>query len=187
MIEGDGTLQNIHPADIGSYPIPEKPNNPEQKQTDDSGEYITKIIDVNEDGLPDSILTSKPYKGNDLRIYLANGNGSYHLSLKTVNFTTDGGHILKDIRSNKGNGILVETYFPDQGINEASFLVIPQNKKWLLKETVYTTLSDQSENAFLYVCIVRQNIEITGDDWITAVKPIPAETERNKACIKKPI
>jgi hypothetical protein len=116
-------------------------------------------------------------------VFFGNRTGGYDKVLETKNFSEDGGNIIKDVYEIKGRkGFMVKTYFPDRGYYEKEFYIIPENNTWILRNIIYKTMSDMSENAVKYICDVSQNIDITKSDWSEKLQPIPDEDERNKKC-----
>lgn len=145
--------------------------------------YFIKTFDVNKDGIPDKLVSSTAYQGEDLFVFLGNKAGSYDLNLETTNFSEDGGNIIRDITPiANSKGFTVKTYFPDRGFYEKEFNIIPENNTWILRNTIYKTMSDVSENALKYICDVSQNIDITKSGWSDRLNSIPEENERSKKC-----
>ncbi|WP_407403207.1 SH3 domain-containing protein [Chryseobacterium sp.] len=145
--------------------------------------YFIKTFDINKDGLLDKVVSSRPYKGNDLFLFFGDNHGNYKLSLETINFSEDGGNIIQDfipIASSKGFTII--TSFPDRGYYEKEYQIVMSNNSWSLKNITYKTMSDNSENAVKYICEVPQNIDITKSGWTEKINPIPEEKSRNKKC-----
>lgn len=146
-------------------------------------DYFIKNFDVNNDKIQDKIVSSKPYQGEDLFIFLGNKQGDYTLVLETTNFSEDGGNIIQDILPITGNsGLEVKTHFPDRGFYEKEYYLIFKNNSWFLRNIVYKTMSDVSENAIKYICDVPQNIDITKSGWTSKINPIPGENERDEKC-----
>lgn len=146
-------------------------------------DYFIKTFDVNKDGISDKIVSSKPYQGEDLFVFYGNESSEYDLSLETINFSEDGGNIIKDIVSiPNSKGLTVITYFPDRGYYEKEYNIIPENSVWILKNIIYKTMSDMSENTVKYICDVTQNIDITKSNWTDKINSIPDENERSKKC-----
>ncbi|WP_123873438.1 SH3 domain-containing protein [Chryseobacterium piscium] len=146
-------------------------------------DYFIKTFDVNKDGISDKIVSSKPYQGEDLFVFYGNESSEYDLSLETINFSEDGGNIIKDIVSiPNSKGLTVITYFPDRGYYEKEYNIIPENSVWILKNIIYKTMSEMSENTVKYICDVTQNIDITKSNWTDKINSIPDENERSKKC-----
>ncbi|WP_042721259.1 SH3 domain-containing protein [Flavobacterium sp. B17] len=146
-------------------------------------DYFIKTFDVNNDNIPDKIVCSKPYQGEDLFIFLGNKKGSYILALETTNFSEDGGNVIRDILPLNNNlGLEVKTYFPDRGFYEKEYYLIFRNNSWVLQNIIYKTMSGVSEHAVKYICDIYQNIDITKYGWMEKINPIPEESERNKKC-----
>lgn len=149
----------------------------------DNEDYFIKTLDINKDGIFDKVVSHKPYQGEDLFIFLGDKQGKYTLSLETSNFSEDGGNIIDDVLPLSDNkGFLVRTYFPDRGYYEKEYAIIMQNGTWLLRNIIYKTMSDNSENAVKYICDVPQNIDIQKSGWTDKIVSIPDEKMRNKKC-----
>lgn len=149
----------------------------------DNKSFFIRTFDINKDGIADKVVSSIAYEGEDLFVFLGNKAGGYNEVLETTNFSEDGGNIIKDVGEITGSkGFMVKTYFPDRGYYEKEFYIIPENTTWILKNTVYKTMSDASENAVKYICNVTQNIDITKSGWSEKLRSIPDENERNKKC-----
>ena len=145
--------------------------------------YFIKTFDVNKDGIVDKIVSNKAYQGSDLFVFYGNNENEYNLNLETTNFSEDGGNIIQDIIPiPKSKGLAVKTSFPDRGYYEKEYYLIPENNIWILRNTIYKTMSNNGENAVKYICDVQQNIDITKSGWTDKIKPIPDEHERNKKC-----
>lgn len=145
--------------------------------------YFIKTFDINKDGIPDKIVSNVAYQGEDLLVFFGDKSGNYNEVLETTNFSEDGGNVIKDIYEiPNSKGFTVKTYFPDRGYYEKEFNIVPENNTWILKNTIYKTMSDVSENAVKYICDVTQNIDITKSGWSEKLNSIPEEGERSKKC-----
>jgi hypothetical protein len=151
-----------------------------------NSDYIITALDINGDKILDKIVSSTPYKGNELILFLGDGN-NYVLSIKTINFSEDGGNIVYEIVNNPNTekGLLIKTKFPDRGFSENDYFIVNENKSWILKNIIYKTLSDQSKNAIEYNCDVPQNINLKETNIEEKLVPIPDEGDRNKKCTTK--
>ena len=149
-------------------------------------DYIIKALDINGDKILDRVVSSAPYKGNELILFLSDGK-NYVLSIKTINFSEDGGNIVYEIVNNPNTekGLLVKTKFPDRGFSENDYFIVYENKSWILKNIIYKTLSDQSKNAIEYNCDVPQNINLKETNIEEKLVPIPDEADRDKKCTTK--
>lgn len=144
--------------------------------------YFAKEIDVNNDEELDMVVSNKPYEGDELIIFLKK-NDSYELALKTINFSEDGGNQIKDITQDK-NGFVVLTSFPDRGLFESHFYISFVKDHWELKNTIYKTASGVDENSFVYICDVKQGIDISDTQLLDKMHTIPDEADREKSCKK---
>ncbi|SNV32213.1 SH3 domain protein [Chryseobacterium taklimakanense] len=151
---------------------------------ENNNNFFIKTFDVNKDGVLDKIVSNKPYQENtDLFVFYGNKENDYQLVLETINFSEDGGNIIESIYPiTNEKGFMVKTYFPDRGYYEKEYYIIPQNNNWILRNIIYKTMSDVSENAVKYICDVKQNIDITKSNWSDKINEIPEENERNKKC-----
>lgn len=149
-------------------------------------DYIITALDINGDKILDKVVSSAPYKGNELILFLSDGK-NYVLSIKTINFSEDGGNIVYEIVNNPNTekGLLVKTKFPDRGFSENDYFIVYENKSWILKNIIYKTLSDQSKNAVEYNCDVPQNINLKETNIEEKLVPIPDEANRDKKCTTK--
>ncbi|MGI9582230.1 SH3 domain-containing protein [Chryseobacterium sp. RRHN12] len=146
-------------------------------------DYFIKTFDVNKDGISDKIVSNKPYQGENLFVFLGDKQGKYILALETRNFSEDGGNIINDIIPISGNkGFTIKTSFPDRGYYEKEYNIVLENNTWLLKNIIYKTMSDTSQDAVKYICDVPQNIDIQKSGWTDKIIPIPEENVRAKKC-----
>ncbi|MGV2449362.1 SH3 domain-containing protein [Chryseobacterium sp.] len=149
----------------------------------DNEDYFIKTFDVNKDGISDKIVSNKPYQGENLFIFLGDKQGKYTLALETRNFSEDGGNVINDILPISGNkGFSIKTSFPDRGYYEKEYHIILDNNTWLLKNIIYKTMSDISQDAVKYICDVPQDIDIQKSGWTDKIIPIPEENVRAKKC-----
>ncbi|WP_312077198.1 SH3 domain-containing protein [Chryseobacterium sp.] len=150
---------------------------------EENEKFTVNSFDIDKDGIPDKIVSSKPYEGSDLFVFLGSKNGDYKLNLETTNFSEDGGNVVRNIAPNSsGKGLIITTYFPDRGFYEKEITLAPENNSWFLKKIIYKTMSDNTQNAVKYICEVSQNIDITKSGWSSKINNMPAESERNKKC-----
>ena len=136
--------------------------------------YLVKDIDINNDTVLDKVVSSKPYEGEELLLFI-NNNNSYEFSLKTSNFSEDGGNQIKDIKKDE-NGFVIVTAFPDRGFFESHYYISFSNDHWILTKTIYKTNE--------YVCEVKQEIDMGDTNLFNNLKLMPDESDREKVCIK---
>jgi len=182
----NGSFNNFAPIDIKEsylqFFLPEAKVNDLEKYQNQENYFIT-IFDMNQDAIPDKIISSKPYKGDELLVFYGKQDGTFNLVLETINFSEDGGNIIKNIVPiNNSKGFNIITNFPDGGYYEEEHYVVPQNHTWLLQKIIYKTRSDNSENAILYSCDVSQNIDLTKENWMDKIIAIPDEQIRKEKC-----
>lgn len=91
-----------------------------------NNQYFIETFDVNGDGNVDKIISSKPYEGDDLLIFLGDNVSNYKFALKTTNFSQDGGNQIYDIKQTKG-GFMLATTFPDKGYSIANYYMSVSN------------------------------------------------------------
>lgn len=142
--------------------------------------YFIRNIDTDNDGLLDKIVSAVPYQGGELFLFLNNEN-NYQFALKTTNFSEDGGNQIVDV-SQTEDGFKIFTAFPDRGILEAHHHIKFINKKWILTHTVYRIESSNAEDAFVYNCTVKQNIDMSDKELLNKLKSFPNEVDREKVC-----
>lgn len=158
-------------------------------QTDDisyysnNDSYFIKDIDINNDAVLDKVVSSKRYEGDELLLFI-NNNNTYKLALKTINFSEDGGNQIIDIKKDE-NGFVVITSFPDRGFFESHFFISFNNDRWILTNTIYKTESSNQEDAFIYICDVKQNIDMNDSASFEKLKSMPDESDRDKTCLKQ--
>ena len=148
-----------------------------------NGSYFIKNFDINNDGLTDKIVCSKPYNGNELLIFI-NQKGKFNLDIKTINFSEDGGSIVDDISLTKGekNTLIVKTKFPDRGLYESQFYLYREGNNWTLKKTIIRTKNNE-KNSPILICELKQNLNIRDKNFESKVKYLPeSNKERLKIC-----
>lgn len=120
--------------------------------------YFIKTFDINNDGINDKIISSKPYEGDDLFVFFGDKNSNYKLMLKTFNFSQDGGNQISDIK--KTNiGFEIITKFPDRGDSKCNYYIINNNQSFILKKIKNEYYSWQ--NKYTKVCIQNFNLDMT--------------------------
>ena len=145
--------------------------------------YFTRDIDINLDGILDKIVCSEPYEGEELILFVKTKD-AYERVLKTPNFSQDGGSQVVDILQTE-EGFVVKTAFPDGGMFLTDSYIAYENNSWWVKNVVYTSKSDNSEDAFLYVCELPHNVELRSLNYFSLIKEFPDESERDKVCRKE--
>lgn len=148
-------------------------------------DFFIENIDINNDGVLDKIVSSKPYKGNSL-YFFCKKNNSYVLSLESVNFSEDGGNIIKNIYPSTVDKktFLLHTVFPDGG-NFQAFHYIEYNgsNNWKLNKTRYEKTDWQDSKT--YICDVKQGIDMK--DFISGegfkhFNSIPKKASNSEMC-----
>lgn len=145
--------------------------------------FFIRDIDVNSDGVLDKIVSAGPYQGDELLLFLNDGE-EYQFALKTTNFSEDGGNQIVDVVVEQG-GFFIKTEFPDRGFNETYHHIVFKNNSWILTNSVYKTQSSNQEDAFIYVCDVHQGLNMADAHFFGKLKGIPDEVERDTVCIKE--
>ena len=137
--------------------------------------YFIKDLDINNDKILDKIVSADPYQGDELLLFIKKGD-RYQFALKTTNFSQDGGNQIVDIQSEPG-GFVITTAFPDGGILEAYHHISYDDQNWILTHSVYKTQSSNQIDTFLYVCDVKQGLNLEDKDFHDQLKWMPEERE----------
>ncbi|MDO6758771.1 hypothetical protein Q4566_01055 [Tamlana sp. 2_MG-2023] len=151
-------------------------------------DFFIKDIDINNDGIQDKVVSNKPYKGNEL-YFFCKENNSYVFALKSVNFSEDGGNIIKDIYPSKEdkNTFVLHTVFPDGGNFQAfHYIKFTGDKNWELDKTLFQKTNWQE--AKTYECNIKQGIDmkkIPSGEGFEQLKTIPEKISESKMCILK--
>jgi len=145
--------------------------------------FFIRDIDINNDGILDKIVSTERYQGDELLLFINDGE-AYRFALKTINFSEDGGNQIVDVLAEQG-GFFIKTAFPDGGFLEAYHHIAYTDEHWILTHTVYKTQSSNQEDAFIYVCNVEQNLELADADVLDKLKWMPNEDVRNRVCTKE--
>lgn len=98
-----------------------------------SNKYFVKTFDINKDGYLDKIISSNPYEGEELFIFIGDKNSNYQQVLKTINFSQDGGNQISDIKQTK-DGFIIMTTFPDKGNSYSNYYISSSNNSFVLKK-----------------------------------------------------
>ena len=162
-------------------------NSSAEANTSNLDEYLNNIdflnfsLDINGDGKEDKIFGNKPNTGDNLIIYFYENNG-YVLKLKSTNFSQDGGNQVSEIKKTSA-GFVIITSFPDRGFLKCEYYIEYKENKWILSNTIYKTKSSNEENAFIYKCDVKQNLDYSNPNL--KVNSMPDENDREKVCTKE--
>ncbi len=122
-----------------------------------NNQYLVKTFDINKDGFPDKIISSKPYEGEDLFIFLGDNSSNYKFVLKTTNFSQDGGNQISDIKQTKDGFILI-TAFPDRGDSRNNYYISNSNESFILKKIEQESYSWQ--DGYTETCIQNFNFDL---------------------------
>ncbi|MBN3581921.1 hypothetical protein JYB64_05940 [Algoriphagus aestuarii] len=147
--------------------------------------YFIRDIDINNDKILDKIVSADPYQGDELFLFIKKG-GEYQFALKTTNFSQDGGNQIVDVVAEEG-GFYVKTAFPGRGFFEANYHIIFKDNSWILTNTIYKTKSNNQIDAFIYVCDVKQGLNLEEKHFHEQLKWMPEEGEREILCTKEKI
>ncbi len=152
----------------------------------DNPDYFIKDIDINNDRFIDKVVSNEKYKGNALLFFL-NKNDNYELVLESINFSEDGGKIIGEIEAtNNGNEVVkIHTYFPDGGIDKATYFISYAENSWMLNRTIFETSNWQEDHTKNYLCEVQQNIHLSKlntQEGIKLLKQIPKVDVRANKC-----
>ena len=145
--------------------------------------FFIRDIDINNDGILDKIVSAGPYQGDELFLFEYVG-GEYEHTLKTTNFSEDGGNQIVDVVAEEG-GFVVKTAFMDGGLLEADYHIAFKNNAWVLTHTIYSSQSSNKEDAFIYVCNVVQELNLEDADFFERLKGMPDETDWERLCTKE--
>jgi len=148
--------------------------------------YFIRNIDINKDGILDKVVCSEKFKGNELLFFQKNKE-NYNFVIKTINFSEDGGRIIDDVLPTKddNNVLKIKTFFPDGGLDLATYFIAFKNGKWKLQKTIYETRNWQKDATKRYICEVKQDIllsELVNNKGVNRIKQIPNEEDREKKC-----
>ncbi len=149
-------------------------------------DYFIREIDINKDGILDKVVCSNKYMGNEL-LFFQKKNNHYNFVLETINFSEDGGRIIDDIQPVKNSDYIlkIKTFFPDGGLDLATYFITFKNGNWKLQKTIYETKYWQKDASKRYVCEVKQDIllsELMHESGIEKIKQIPKEEDRERDC-----
>ncbi|WP_241330972.1 hypothetical protein [Chryseobacterium arthrosphaerae] len=143
-----------------------------------NNQYLVKTFDINRDGFLDKIISSKPYEGEDLFIFLGENSPNYKFVLKTTNFSQDGGNQISDIKQTKDGFVLV-TAFPDRGYSRNSYYISSSNESFILKKIEQESYSWQ--DGYTETCT--QNFNFDLKNTLESLSNIIAKTKSD--CTKK--
>ncbi len=147
--------------------------------------YFIRDIDINKDEILDKIVSADPYQGDELFLFIKKGD-EYLFALKTINFSEDGGNQIMDVQPEE-DGFVIKTVFPDGGILEADHHIIFKDQDWILTHTVYRTQSSKQQDAFIYVCDVKQGLSLKDRHLVEQLQWMPKEAQREMLCTKEKI
>ncbi|WP_068939972.1 hypothetical protein [Chryseobacterium timonianum] len=122
-----------------------------------NNQYLVKTFDINKDGFSDKIISSKPYEGEDLLLFLGDNSSNYKFVLKTTNFSQDGGNQISDIKQTKDGFVLV-TVFPDRGDSRSNYYISSSNESFILKKIEQESYSWQ--DGYTETCIQNFNFDL---------------------------
>ncbi|MDC6363779.1 MULTISPECIES: hypothetical protein [Flavobacteriaceae] len=145
--------------------------------------FFIRNIDINNDGVLDKIVSAGPYQGDELLLFTNDGE-EFHFTLKTTNFSEDGGNQIVDVVVEQ-DGFFIKTAFPDRGLNEAYHHIIFKDNSWILTNSVYRTQNSNQKDAFIYVCDVDQGLNMADTHFFEKLKRMPNEVERDTICTKE--
>ncbi len=148
-----------------------------------NADYFNVSFDINGDNKDDKIISNKANTGDNLLVYFFE-KGEYKLQLKSINFSQDGGNQISEIKKTNP-GFVIKTNFLDRGFLECEYYIEYKDNKWVLTNTIYKTKSSNQQNAFIYKCDVKQNLDFSDPNLSEKVNVIPNEAEREKKCSKE--
>jgi len=133
----------------------------------DTLSFSIEDMDINRDGKIDKVIFHKFIQGDSLFVY-ENTQKGYQLSLKTINFTSDGLFVIDSVFSPKKNELVIATYFNGSGgMKIKEHIRRERFKKWILSYTSFErTICLDENNCFERIQIVYQNFELNENtDW----------------------
>ncbi|BDW93479.1 hypothetical protein MACH07_23110 [Flagellimonas marinaquae] len=145
--------------------------------------FFIRDIDINNDGVLDKIVSAGRYQGDELLLFINDGE-EFDFTLKTINFSEDGGDQIVDVVAEDG-GFFIKTAFPDRGLNEAYHHIIFKDNSWILTNSVYRTQSSNQKDAFIHVCDVTQGLNMADTHFFEKLKGMPDEVEKDTVCTKE--
>ena len=130
--------------------------------------YLYYNFDINADGLKDLIITVDPQKADKVKdeldtlyIYTAQNDNNFKLSLKSINFASDGGNSFLRVSPRVNhNGFIISTYFPDHGTFFQDYYIKPSKNnstEWFLERDVEKGEFMNYEGNISYYCNYSQN------------------------------
>lgn len=122
-----------------------------------SNKYFVKTFDINKDGYLDKIISSTPYEGEELFIFIGDKNSNYQQVLKTINFSQDGGNQISDIKESK-EGFEIITRFPDRGDSQTNYSISYNKNSFILKKIKTESYSWQDK--YTNTCIQNLNFNM---------------------------
>ncbi len=143
-----------------------------------NADYFNVSFDINGDNKDDKIISNKANTGDNLLVYFFE-KGEYKLQLKSINFSQDGGNQISEIKKTN-KGFVIKTNFPDRGFLECEYYIEYKENQWVLTNTIYKTKSSNQQNAFIYKCDVKQNLDLNDPNMINKINSIPKENNREK-------
>lgn len=144
----------------------------------DTANFFLRKIDLNKDKILDVVFSSKSTSGNKLFFFI-----NKKKVIESINFSEDGGFIIKDIIPEKKGAILkIETYFPDRGDLGAIHYIDYRNNQWVLIKTMYY-INYWDKKAIECRCLVNQNMLLKKlKNSKILINGFPSEKERKKKC-----
>lgn len=152
--------------------------------------YLYYNFDINADGIKDLIVTVDPKKADKVKdeldtlyIYIAENDNNFGLSLKSTNFSSDGGNSFLRVspRINR-NGFIISTYFPDRGTFFQDYYVkLSKNNStaWFLEKEVEKGEFMNYEGNISYYCDypqndtnLEQNFDLKGEEFSDEEKKV---------------
>lgn len=156
-------------------------------QYSNNANYFIKTFDVNKDGIKDKIVSHNRYSGDELLIFLGDKNNNYIFTLKSTNFSEDGGNQVTDIKE-LNDGYEIVTQFPDRGYLEKSYLVSGKNNQFVLRKI--KTESDSWQDNYRENCVQDINFNLKKStkelyETISKTKPNCTKISGNQYKVKK--
>ncbi|SIO95010.1 tetratricopeptide repeat protein [Vibrio spartinae] len=143
--------------------------------------YISFDIYLNDDLIVDKVITSKPYEGDEIYLFI-NKNKNYLLSFKGSNLSEDGGMIFDNIvqsdmdRKRKIFYIILNSN--NENYKEIHHIKYIQGV-WYIESTDYVINNNLNDYTKTFHCHVKQNIELKS---YSRIHSAPNSDDYDKKC-----
>ncbi|WP_306169342.1 hypothetical protein [Halomonas sp. MMSF_3323] len=80
-------------------------------------------------------------------------------------------------------GFVITTAFMDGGYYETEYYISLVDGSWMLNDTIFRISSGNEEDAVVYVCTVKQDIDMSDPELLYRMAKIPEESIRKEVCL----